>query len=345
MKSTWRDYGRVCALLALFGCDSSGSPRNESAGDMADRQLDGNPGDGALAPPEIATPEIGIAANDENVRAPMDATPSPDGERVYYTALQRGESGENIPGVFSASASGGGIETLALGGLLEAPVGISISLDGERIFVADSAAGDGDQSGAILTLPEDGGDAEIVAGTAEYVPSGLVIAQVLGEERLYFTGRESSTGRAGLFRVAPGGGAVQRLAHDARFGDPAGVAVAADGTAYVVDALSEEGGARLVRVRGDDAEVVLDHIGVGFPAGVAVTQDASTVLVSAIDPKRLRDVVYVLDTASGKASILSKPFRDFTEAAGLHRAHEKDVFAWADSEANGSGTVYMVKLR
>jgi DNA-binding beta-propeller fold protein YncE len=343
MKSTWRDYGRVCALLVFVGCDANGSPRNEPAEDMADQQPYSSPGDGASALPEIASPEIGVAANDDNVRAPMDATPSPDGKRVYYTALQRGESGENIPGVFSASARGGAIETLAVGGLLEAPVGISISLDGERIFVADSAA-DGDQSGAILTLPSSGGSAEILAGTAGYVPSGLVVAQVKGEERLYFTGRESSTGRAGLFRVAPGGGAVQALAPHAPFGDPAGVAVATDGTAYVVDALSEEGSARLVRVRGDDVEVVRDHLGVGFPAGVAVTQDASTVLVSAIDPKRQRDVVYVLNAANGKTSILSRPFRDFNEAAGLHRAHEKNVFAWADSEANGSGTVYVVKL-
>ena len=344
MKSTWRDYGRVCALLAIFGCDGSVSPRDHPAGDMADPQLDSNPGDGASALPEIPTPEIGVAANDDNVRAPMDATPSPDGERVYYTALQRGETGENTPGVFSANASGGGIETLALGGLLEAPVGISISLDGERLFVADSAAGDGDQSGAILSLPSKGGPAEIVPGTAGYVPSGLVIALVKGEERLYFTGRDSSTGRAGLFRIGSGGGAVQALAPHAEFGDPAGVAVAADGTAYVVDALTNEGSARLVRVHGDDAKVLLDQIGVGFPAGVAITEDAGTVLVSAIDPRRKRDIVYVVDAASGKASILSKPFRDFTEAAGLHRAHDKNVFAWADSEANGSGTVYVVKL-
>lgn len=344
MKSTWRDYGRVCALLALFGCDGSGRPMNKPAEDVADQPLDSKPGDGAAALPEIATPEIGVAANDDNVRAPMDATPSPDGKRVYYTALQRGEAGENIPGVFGANASGGDIEMLALGGRLEAPVGISISLDGERIFVADSATGDGDQSGAILVLPSGGGDAEILAGTAGYVPSGLVVALVKGEERLYFTGRESSTGRAGLFQVAPGGGAVQALAPDAAFGDPAGVAVAADGTAYVVDALSEQGSARLVRVAGDDAEIVLDHIGVGFPAGVAITADASTVLVSAIDPKTRRDVVYVVNAENGKASVLSKPFRDFTEAAGLHRAHDKNVFAWADSEANGSGTVYVVKL-
>jgi sugar lactone lactonase YvrE len=335
MKSTWRDYGRLCALLAIFGCDASISPRNQPARDTED---------GASALPEITTPEIGVVANDANVRAPMDATPSPDGERVYYTALQRGEFGENIPGVFSANTSGGGIETLALGGLLEAPVGISISLDGERLFVADSASGDGRESGAILSLPSKGGAAEIVAGTAGYVPSGLVIARVLGEERLYFTGRESSTARAGLFRVAPEGGAVQALAPDAEFGDPSGVAVAADGTAYVVDALTKQGSARLLRVRGDDAEVVRDQIGVGFPAGVAVTQDASTVLVSAIDPKRNRDVVYVVNAATGKVSILSKPFRDFTEAAGLHRAHDKNVFAWADSEANEYGTVYRVKL-
>jgi DNA-binding beta-propeller fold protein YncE len=348
MKSTWRDYGLVSAVLALalFGCDSSSDPKNKPAADMADQEHDSNadPGNGDATLTEIASPEIAVAANDKDVRAPMDATPSPDGKRVYYTALQRGEPGEDTPGVFSADASGGDIETLALGGLLQAPVGISVSLDGERLFVADTAAGDGDESGAILSLPAKGGDPEVVSGTLGYVPSGVAIADLKGEERLYFTGRETSTGRAGLFRVGLSGGTVQAVAPDAEFGDPAGIAVAADGTAYVVDALSDEGSARLVRVRGNAAEVVVDHIGVGFPAGVAITRDASTVLVSGIDPNTQRDIVYVVNAADGKLSMLSKPFREFSEAAGLHRAHEKNVFAWADSEANGSGTVYVLKL-
>jgi sugar lactone lactonase YvrE len=246
--------------------------------------------------------------------------------------------------VFGTSADGGEITTLTVGGLLEAPVSIAISLDGRTLLVADSAANGTGQGGAILALPATGGDASVVAGTEGYVPSGLAVAKIGNEERLYFTGREPSSGRAGLFFGALNGGNVEALAEDAVFGDPTAVAVDADGTAYVVDALNETGSASLVRVRKDKAETVAEGIGVGFPAGGALTQDGSTVLVSGVHPTTGRDVVYLVDASNGKVSVLSKPFAEFIEAAGLHRAHDGNVFAWADGEANGSGTVYVLKL-
>jgi hypothetical protein len=43
-----------------------------------------------------------------------------------------------------------------------------------------------------------------------------------------------------------------------------------------------------------------------------------------------------------KISRLTKTVGQFHEPAGLHRAHDADVFAWADSQANASGTVYVL---
>jgi hypothetical protein len=83
---------------------------------------------------------------------------------------------------------------------------------------------------------------------------------------------------------------------------------------------------------------------VGFPAGVAITREGGTVLISGLDPRTRTDVVYLLDTASGGLAMVSEPISGFTESAGLHRAHESNVFAWADSEANDSGTVYTLEL-
>jgi hypothetical protein len=96
--------------------------------------------------------------------------------------------------------------------------------------------------------------------------------------------------------------------------------------------------------RAREVETVIDGIGAGPGAGIAVTVDAGTLLVSGLDPESRRDRVYVLDTNSRKLAQIVEPFDSFSRAAGLHRAHNANVFAWADSEANDSGTVYRVRL-
>jgi hypothetical protein len=74
-----------------------------------------------------------------------------------------------------------------------------------------------------------------------------------------------------------------------------------------------------------------------------LTQNEATLLISGVDPATKHDVVYFVDMASGKQSRLTQTVGAYAEAAGLHRAHEANVFAWADSEANASGTVYVLK--
>lgn len=334
-----RAWCLLCAAWLGAGCDADhAQDKTQDIGSGAVAQ------DLAEAA-EIDTPPIAIAANDAKVRAPMDATPSPDGKRIYYTALQRDESGDNVPGVFSTGPQGGAIETLAIGGALQAPVSISVNLKGDTLFIADTAAASDGRGGAILALSSAGGEPSIVAGTEGYVPSGLTVARVEKAEQLYFTGREPGSGKPGVFRVGVGGGAVQAIASGASFGDPGAVAVDEKGVAYVVDGLRGDGSASLHRVRGDKVETLLEGIAVGFPAGVALDKGGATALVSGLHPKTKRDVVYVIDTASGKVSLLSKPFAGFHEAAGLHRAHDSNVFAWADSEAGGgTGTVYTLQL-
>ena len=140
------------------------------------------------------------------------------------------------------------------------------------------------------------------------------------------------------------GGAVQRVNAADALEAPAAVAVDMRGTAYVVDAAPASHTASLYRLDDGRATLLAAHIGIGFPAGVALTRDGSKALVSGVDPRTGRDVVYVVAATSGEVSTISKPFERFTEAAGLHRAHDADVFAWADSEADGSGTVYVLQM-
>jgi len=240
--------------------------------------------------PVIEGPPLTMAASDTAVRAPLDATPSPDGESVYYLALSQSEAGDSVAGVFTVGKAGPEIETLALGAPLIAPVGISVSLDGKRLFVADSGVMSDAGVGAIMTLSSTGGEAEILEGTAGFLPRGVVVASVDDSEHVYFTGLDVHSGDHGVFRVGASGGAVETLASGAPFMDPAGVSVTPSGDVYVIDAFGGEGTAGVIRVRAGEAEQVASDLGVGFPAGIASTTDGSTVLISGLDPRSRRIV-------------------------------------------------------
>jgi sugar lactone lactonase YvrE len=289
-------------------------------------------------PSEGPAVNIALAANDPMSPAPFDATPSPDGKQVYYTAMGSDENGEPAPGVYSVAASGGQISRLAAGAPFVAPVNVSVSLDGKTLFVADPAAS------ALFSLPSSGGTPSAVPGTEGYAPRGLTVTQDRnGREYVYFTGRVAESEQAGVFRISGAGGAVETVAAGEPFADPAGVAVDADGVAYVVETASEMATARVLRVSNGAPSSFAEGIGIGFPAGITVTMDGSTVLVSGLDPETKRDVVYFVDTTNKQISRLTKTVGQFHEPAGLHRAHNADVFAWADTQANG-GSVFTLSM-
>jgi len=326
---SWRRASRCLGTFVLLtaGCgDGSSAPVAQ-------------PGSGALDKlPEAEPPAIEVAANDERTRAPLDATPSPDGARIYYLATAADELGEESAGVFTVAADGGrsAPETVAHGAPFVTPVGIATSLDGKSLFVADTAAS------AVFSLQSSGGTPSTLGGTHGYAPAGVTVAKRKQEERVYFTGRDPQSGEAGLFSMPASGGAPQVEASGALFTQPGGVTVSAGGDAYVVD--QGEHSASVLRVRGGQAEPFVTGIGVGFPAGITLTRNEATLIVSGLDPVTKHDVVYFVEVASGKLSQLTQVVGGFSEAAGLHRAHDTDVFAWADSRARGSGTVFMIKL-
>lgn len=329
----------LVACLGASGCEDAGAERE--MGSSEDQ----------WPPAVVAAPLLNIAANDAATRSPLDATPSPDGDRIYYLATAT-EDGADAAGVFSVSGEGEDeIETLAVGGALTAPGAISVSLDGERLFVADSErSNDAGDAGAVMSLSSRGGDEPVaLTGTEGFAPRGLVVAEVDGAEYVYFTGIDPESRLAGVFRIASEADGVETLASGEPFSDPAGIAVADDGTVYVVDTSASEnprGEAAVMSLRSgaDEVETLIDGIGAGESAGIAVTLDASTVLVSGLDPESKRDRVYVLEASTRKLAQIVDPFDGFSRAAGLHRAHNANVFAWADSEANDSGTVYRVRL-
>jgi hypothetical protein len=318
--------GTCLGLLAMTGC------KDEVVDPPPPPAPQGNGTIGSIKP----------AAHDAAAfSAPLDATPNPTGESVFFTA--RNEQGA---GVFKASASGGGVTALYAGDPISGPVGITISSDSQMVFVADPGALVSDQDeGVIWMIPAAGGTPTALSGTAGYAPRGIVLVEESGADQVYFTGKTPGSGAPGVFVVSASGGTVKTIASGSPFSDPNGVAVTGEGAIYVVDSAAEDlsaGSARVIEVKGTTATILQEGLRVGFPAGIALAQDNSAILISALDPKTGKDQVVRIDLATKQQTALSDVIGGFEEAAGLHRAAKAEVYAWADSSADGSGTVYVL---
>ena len=144
---------------------------------------------------------------------------------------------------------------------------------------------------------------------------------------------------------------MKAVAQGAPFVDPTGVAIAANGDIYVADTVSAATRqASIIKIPAgmDKGTELVGGLEVGYPAGVALTSDDSTLLVSGLDPATLTDVVIQIDlgsmTQSQYKGDADTDISAFFEPAGLHRAKNKDVFAWADSKALAGGTVFVIKF-
>jgi hypothetical protein len=181
----------------------------------------------------------------------------------------------------------------------------------------------------------DGGAPSALSGTENTSPRGL---EVRGED-VWFSGRKDH--KAGLFRTSIKGGPAVAVALGEPFVDPSGVAIRKNGEVFVADSSpSGAPGSAIVRVVEGKAEVYVSGIDVGHPAGIALAQDDNALLVSGIEPERGTDIVYRIDLATKEMKTFDAVIKDFQESAGLHRAKNAEVYAWADSRANKGGTVY-----
>lgn len=293
-------------------------------------------------------PTIGPVANDPGIELPLDATPSPDGKDIYFIASAKVADEDSIgtlrqAAIFKVSAAGGPITKLFQGDPLVSPFGITISNDGATLFIADSGAATSEDrsDGRVYALSVGGGSPSPLSGTEGLAPGGV---EVMGDS-LYITGRRD--GRAGLFKIGLGGGDATAVAIGDAFVDPSGVAIGRDGVAYVVDSGSAAHGeplASVVKVAVDGrTETVISGLNVGHPAGIALSNDDKTLYVSGFDSGKGTDVVFTIDAATRELGEFTDTIADFQESAGLHRARNTDVFAWADSHANGTGTVYVLR--
>ncbi|HEX3623415.1 MAG TPA: hypothetical protein VHT97_13965 [Acidimicrobiales bacterium] len=324
MRSTHaRGALAVAAMLALVGCSGGGGAEvNHSLGDAAIQAAD-------------------VAASGGSMfQEPLDATPSPDGGVIYFTA-----AAGNGPGIFSVPAGGGNVSTVADGAPFVRPVGVAVGTDGTHVYAADQRVGSIDAPGAILTSAVTttvSQVATVLPGTQGRSPRGLDVVRRDGADVVYFTGTDPATGSSGVFQVPAAGGTVTTVAEGPPFVSADSVVVTAQGVAYVTDRGAVPGQGQVIRVSGSTVEPILSSLRVGSPAGITLIHNDATLLVSTLDPKTTADQLTFLDLASGKTASATKGIgNNINTSGGLHRASNAEVLAWADT----AGQVYRVRTR
>jgi sugar lactone lactonase YvrE len=271
----------------------------------------------------------------------FDAVPDPAGTTVYFTGI---DAKGNV-GVYSVPATGGAATAVQTGAPFTAPFGITISSDGKTLYVADPGLDGGSDLGEIVSLPVGGGTPKAVSGSADAFPRAITIDVSSGKDELVYTGVSTKTGALGVFQLPISGGTPTSLAEGAPFVDPSGVAVDGKGDVYVLDTqASKSYRGAIFKVSKSAATVFATDLWVGYPAGIAFTVDGKGLVVSGLEAAEGPDAVWSFTVAGGvQTSLVSADhLSSLTNAAGLHRAADVNVFAFVDSAGDGTDAVYVI---
>lgn len=285
--------------------------------------------------------EAKAACNGESFNTPFDATPDPEGQNIYFTALD--PAGK--PGVFKGPAGGGGpCAPIHAGDPFVAPFNLAISTDSKTVYVADQGSDEANDAGLIFTLATAGGAPAVLTGTEGMKPRGLDTLKAQNGDILYFTGKDKATGAVGVFTW--GDGKLTTVASGAPFVDPSGIAVTGQGVSYVCDTIGTPAGRANIIVVDQQgmASAYVSDLRVSYPCGVALSANEQTLLVSGLDPLTETDAIIKISLELKTVEYLTKDINIFTEAAGMHRAKSAKNLAWVDSKANKTGTVFNVTV-
>jgi DNA-binding beta-propeller fold protein YncE len=259
---------------------------------------------------------------------PFDSVPAPDGQFVYFTA-----NGSSGPAVYKVASTGGTVTTLASGVPFSAPWGLSISTDGQTLYVADLGAENASDGNAIFALPAGGGAPTRLEKTAGSRPNVPEVASENGVDMLYYSGFDPSDKQPAIFKLNPAQNEAATIVFKgAPLMWPSGVAVTKAGVVYVVDmdASGNDLGA-VYRIQKGTAEKLADQIRTsGWIAGAALTLDESILLVSNLHTEKGTAQVLAVNVSTGKLGLINKGIASNTGAGGVHRAHRVNQFSWAD---------------
>jgi len=279
---------------------------------------------------------------------PLDAAPTSSGATVFFIAF---DSMSGAPAVFRQNMSGM-VSVVSQGDPLVAPMSLALSADDMRIYVADPEAtamgmGIAPEDGAILSMSAEGGMVSVVGlGTSVHHPRAIAIHGM--PEQLTFVAT-ADDGSAGVFRVGTAGGTPLRLDMGSALQNPGGLAVANDGTVYVLDARGDGPNSaaiyRIASTGGMPTPVVARGLRAGFPSGIALSRDGTRLLAAGQDPGngpgallwvRTDGTMAESPASFGMATGLTLP-------CGLHRARNADIYGIADESASDTGQIFTAR--
>lgn len=319
--------GLACLLLAiLVACGSAPASTSTSAPAPAPTSVP------AASQPERPLLNEAIDTVTQVAAAqgwsPLDSVPSPDAQFVYFTA-----NGTSGPAVYKVASNGGAVTTLASGTPLSSPWGLTISTDGQTLYVADLGAEQPADGNVIFAVPASGGTPTRLEKTAGSRPSVPEVVSENGADILYYSGFDSVDQQPAIFKLNPAQGeAATVVFKGAPLVWPSGVAVTKTGTVYVVDlAASGDNQGAVFRIQNGAAEKLADQIRTsGSIAGAALTLDESALLVSNLHAEKGTAQVLVVNLSTGAVGLINKGIANNTGAGGVHRAHRLNQFSWAD---------------
>lgn len=306
----------------------------------------------------VRTIEPAAVGSSTSFHTPMDATPDPDGNQFYFTAMS-----SQGAGLFAAPAAGGTVVTLTVGAPLVAPVGLAVSTDGQHIYIADTKAAVSTTqaiaaktpltaTGALFSLPSSGGRPTLLAGTEQTAPRGLTLVKENNIDMIYFTGVAPEDGQPAVMKIPASGGTLTVLEKGEQLVAPVGIAVSKTGAIYIADqAASGHDLGTVFRFtphphagRSSHAELLADRVRMGNPAGITLTFDESLLLVSTLETNARTSQVLVINTTTRDQGIVNKIVGVNTASGGLHRAHNNNVMVWCGVTAGtgGQGIVYRI---
>lgn len=209
-------------------------------------------------------------------------------------------------------------------------MGLAVSTDGQQLYVADPGAAAAQGEGQLFAVSISDGAVHSLAGGL--APRGVDVKAEAGADTVYFSGSDPVDGAPAVWQIAAAGGEPIVVAKGAPLVEPVGVAIANDGTVYVADAAASGNGLGSVfRIRDGVVETIADHFRAGAPVGATLTLDESLLLVSALDPDRDSAQVLLIELASGQKGVITTVISANSGSGGVHRAHNANFFAWADS--------------
>jgi hypothetical protein len=303
----------IAVVLAFMGC-SKDSPTEPSQSQLGNDLVQ----------------SIELATRSGNFTTPLDATPDPEGNVIYFTA-----TGPQGKGVFRVPASGGEGVEIKTGAPFAAARGIAMATNGQQLYVADPQAANGVKVGQIFVQPSGfpplSSAPAPLKGTEGTGARGLEVVKENGADMIYFTGTDPSDRKPAVFKIsASGGNAPIVVAKDPQLIYPDGVVVTKAGVVYVTD--QGAAGAKqgcVFRVEGARLTKIANNIHMGDPAGVALTADDAVLMVSALDRIQGTSQVLLIDLASLQTGLVTKVIEANKASGGLHRAHNNPkVFAW-----------------